>query len=78
MSHVGSSRVPISIGATVQVFCVHNQEKRSIKQLEFDLREFSPNICSCCENMFLTKLGEITQIWCPECHPQNNERGKHG
>lgn len=72
----GGPRTPLSISGTVQVFCLHNQEKRSRTVMEFDAAEFNPGICMCCENMFLTPLSEPVPTFCPECNPANYEKGK--
>lgn len=71
----GGNRLPISIGGTVQVFCKHNRQKRSITVMEFDILEHAPNVCSCCENMFLTPVDEQLPMFCPECDPRNWEKG---
>lgn len=70
------TKAPLSLSGTVQVFCVHRQQKRSIKEMEFDAAEFAPNICICCENMFLTPINEPIGIHCAECDPRNWEKGK--
>jgi hypothetical protein len=74
MKRSGGTKAPFSISGTVQVFCVHGQEKRSRTIMEFDAAEHAPNICVCCENMFLTPISEPLPIHCDECHPKNWEK----
>lgn len=75
MSHQRpTTRLPISISGTVQVFCLHDQEKRKRTVMEFDAAEHNPNVCICCQNMFLTKVAEPLREFCGECDPLNYEK----
>ena len=67
------AKAPLTLGGTVEVICRHGQSKRSIKKIEFDIKEHSPHVCSCCENMFLKPVTQLENLmWCDECSPLNN------
>lgn len=63
-----------TLSGSVQVFCVHKRLKREITIIEFDAAEHNPNVCDCCQNMFLTKTTEPLSAFCQECDPKNRER----
>lgn len=65
-----SNRVSIgaSVSATYVICCVHDREKRKITTTDaFDPREFDPEVCVCCENIYLQRKGDFERHGLPLC-----------
>jgi len=50
------------------VVCVHDREKRKTLETEpFDPELHSPEVCVCCENIFLLRKGDLERHGLPLC-----------
>ena len=57
--------VNVTLGGTAKVYCIHNRQKRRVKELEFDSNKIKIHMCSCCENLFLERTD--TPMFCEIC-----------
>ena len=57
--------VGIAFGASAVVCCVHDREKRVVRELAFNAAVTSCHLCACCENVFLE--ASDVPMFCPEC-----------
>jgi hypothetical protein len=62
----------ISIGASMSgiaaIYCVHDREKRNqLTTEEFDPRVYDPEVCVCCENIYLQRKGDFEKHGLPLC-----------
>jgi hypothetical protein len=60
-----SRAVKIGVSGVAKVYCIHNQEKRSIRGLEFARSQTKVHMCACCENLFLERTD--TPMFCANC-----------
>lgn len=58
-------KAPLILSGTYKIYCVHNREKREVVELVFDPKKSKPQMCSCCENIFLTR--DDTPRFCDIC-----------
>lgn len=58
----------IVLGGVAKVYCVHDREKRSeLITEEFDPAILAPEVCICCENIYLQKKGDYERHGMPLC-----------
>lgn len=60
-----SSGAPVAFSVSAIVCCVHDREKRKVKELAFDPITTSAHLCACCENVF--RDPSDLPMFCPDC-----------
>jgi hypothetical protein len=62
---VTNSSIGAAVAGRARVYCLHNQEKRRVVELEYDRAKTKVHLCACCQNLFLERTD--TPMFCEPC-----------